>query len=150
MAEKSQSRRKLSSKAHTRSPWLQEPNRTRGTTRSSPEPGGSRAKSSNSGEARSPVNRQCQWRRWLVPGGFRGWGARFPPSVWAEEVGEREKWKQWLERERGRTGSINFPANGGGFRRNKWRSKAGREEGEYFGGKIGPWGGRKRLDRRRR
>ena len=136
MAGKSQSRRKLGSKALTRSPWLQEPNRTRGTTRSSPEHGGTRTRSSNSGEARSPVDRRCQRRRWLVPGVFEG-GELIPPSIWAEEVGKREKWGRRLERERGRTGSVSFPANGGGFRRNKWRSKAGREEGSIFGVRSG-------------
>ena len=69
--------------------------------------------------------------------GFSRVGSSIPPSVWAEEVGEREKWKRRLERERGRTGSVNFLTNGGGFRRNKWRSKAGREEGSILGVRSG-------------
>ena len=40
------------------------------------------------------------------------------------------------EREGG-TGSGDFPANRGGFRRNKWRSKAGREEGSILGVRSG-------------
>ena len=69
--------------------------------------------------------------------GFSRVGSSIPPSIWAEEVGKREKWGRRLERERGRTGSVSFPANGGGFRGNKWRSKAGREEGSILGVRSG-------------
>ena len=69
--------------------------------------------------------------------GFSRVGSSIPPSIWAEEVGKREKWERRLERKRGRTGSGDFPANGGGFRRNKWRSKAGREEGSILGVRSG-------------
>ena len=48
--------------------------------------------------------------------GFSRVGSSIPPSILAEEVGKREKWERRLERERGRTGSGDFPANGGGFR----------------------------------
>ena len=32
--------------------------------------------------------------------------------VWAEVAGKREKWERRLERERGQTGSGDYPANG--------------------------------------
>ena len=48
--------------------------------------------------------------------GFSRVGSSIPPSVWAEEVGECEKREWRLERERGRTGSGDYPANRGGFR----------------------------------
>ena len=54
-------------------------------------------------------------------------------SVWAEVTGKRDKREWQSERERGRTGSGDYPANGGGFRGSKWRSKAGREEGSILG-----------------
>ena len=38
----------------------------------------------------------------------------FLALVWAEVAGKREKREWRLERERGRTGSGDFPANGGG------------------------------------
>ena len=40
----------------------------------------------------------------------------FLALVWAEVAGEREKREWRLERERGRTGLGDYPANGGGFR----------------------------------
>ena len=74
----------------------------------------------------------------------------FLALVWAEVAGKREKWKRRLERERGRTGSINFSDEWGRFPAKQMAVEGWQGGGEYFGGKIGPWGGRKRLERRRR
>ena len=67
----------------------------------------------------------------------------FLALVWAEVAGKREKWKRRLERERGRTGSGDFPANGGRFPMNPRVVEGCRCPGESFesNGELG--GGRK-------